>query len=59
MTDTMSPTAETELELQVHQGLEDVEAQLLDSVSANRDLVDDLTRHLAVAGGNGCDRFWP
>lgn len=47
----MSPTAETELELQVHQGLEDVEAQLLDSVSANRDLVDDLTRHLAVAGG--------
>nr|WP_099331884.1 polyprenyl synthetase family protein [Actinomyces minihominis] len=43
--------AERELELQVQQGLQDVEALLADSVAASRDLVDDLTRHLAVAGG--------
>ncbi|WP_026459981.1 polyprenyl synthetase family protein [Schaalia suimastitidis] len=39
------------LEARITPGLEAVEARLADAVSGSRDLIDELTRHLAVAGG--------
>lgn len=40
-----------DLESRITPGLEVVERHLLDAVSSSRDLTDELTRHLAVAGG--------
>ena len=40
-----------DLESRITPGLEVVERRLLDAVSSSRDLTDELTRHLAVAGG--------
>ena len=40
-----------DLESHITPGLEVVERRLLDAVSSSRDLTDELTRHLAVAGG--------
>lgn len=40
-----------EVELEVQQGLEEVEALLAESVAAHRDVIGDLTSHLAEAGG--------
>lgn len=44
-------SSETELELQVQEDLENVESLLLDTVAHSRDLLDELTTHLAAAGG--------
>lgn len=40
-----------DLEARITPGLEAVETKLLDAVSGSRDLIDELTRHLALAGG--------
>ena len=40
-----------DLESRITPWLEVVERRLLDAVSSSRDLTDELTRHLAVAGG--------
>ena len=40
-----------DLESRITPGLEVVERRLLDAVSSSRDLTDELTSHLAVAGG--------
>lgn len=47
----MSSSAEAELELQVQEDLQDVEALLMDSVQHSRGLLNEITTHLAVAGG--------
>ena len=39
------------LEARITPGLETVEAQLRDAVTGSRDLVDELTAHLSLAGG--------
>lgn len=51
MTSPTDSFSDGELELEVQQGLDQVESLLLDSVSANRDVVANLTTHLAEAGG--------
>ena len=40
-----------DLEARITPGLEVVERRLLEAVSSSRDLIDEMTRHLAVAGG--------
>lgn len=40
-----------ELELEVQEGLDQVEQRLLESIDNSRDLIKDLTSHLAQAGG--------
>ncbi|MDO4258020.1 MAG: polyprenyl synthetase family protein [Actinomycetaceae bacterium] len=39
------------LEARIAPGLEAVEARLMEAVHGSRDLIDELTRHLATAGG--------
>ncbi len=51
MTSTPQPLEEPELELEVQQGLNEVETLLSESVAANRGVTSDLTGHLATAGG--------
>ena len=48
---SLDSASDGELELAVQEGLDEVEVLLSQSVSTERDLVEDLTRHLAVAGG--------
>lgn len=51
MRDKLYRSVEPNLELNVQAGLEQVEDLLGQSVSSARDLIDELTRHLADAGG--------
>ena len=51
MRDKLYRSVEPNLELNVQAGLEQVEDLLGQSVSSARDLIDELTRHLAAAGG--------
>ena len=51
MRDKLYRSVQPNLELNVQAGLEQVEDLLGQSVSSARDLIDELTRHLADAGG--------
>ncbi len=51
MSENLRNTADAGLELRVESGMEQVERLLMESVEGSRGLIDDLTSHLARAGG--------
>ncbi len=51
MIENVTEQADARLELEVEVGLEEVERLLMDSVANSRDLINELTTHLAKAGG--------